>query len=394
LTDGWAGIIKQSILNSTQGDKPFWDWVQALQAMNVLIVGTYAEMDNTAMCTHIKANLNESLKVVANRKETHHELNFKKWTSALKLLDDDHINDESRMVAIIAKQCAARIKTRHENNHPFANLSCLANTVNNTRNPTNNNNTASSATASHLPPLLNAERTLLAANDGCFKCRKPFIYHRTPECTSDYLSITEYKPITKATILTAKPHAPEKLTAAVLPALVMDTAQQLPVAMVMPAMVSCILGSGSDSDEYVIVRFHTPHFKRDCYVGGPGASSEELVTVLIDNGSHSVLIRLNIANRLGLMRHKLPVPEEVEMAMAGGKKETFVFEEWVTLRIISSDQVWSSWICHIIITPRLCVPLLLRGLFLSFNRLVINHKLCTCIDKSSGYDLFNPTIVK
>jgi hypothetical protein len=39
--------------------------------------------------------------------------------------------------------------------------------------------------------------------------------------------------------------------------------------------------------------------------------------------------------------------------------------------------------------PGLCVPLL-RGPFLSFNKLVIDHKLRTCIDKSTDYDLLNP----
>jgi hypothetical protein len=43
-----------------------------------------------------------------------------------------------------------------------------------------------------------------------------------------------------------------------------------------------------------------------------------------------------------------------------------------------------------IIVPGLCVPLLLGGPFLSFNRLVMDHEDCTCINKSSGYDIFNP----
>jgi hypothetical protein len=69
-----------------------------------------------------------------------------------------------------------------------------------------------------------------------------------------------------------------------------------PVAVVMAAVASGIMGDGSDSDEYVLAPYHTPHFKWDCLIGGPNVSSEELVTVLIDNGSHSVLIRPCIDN--------------------------------------------------------------------------------------------------
>jgi hypothetical protein len=69
-----------------------------------------------------------------------------------------------------------------------------------------------------------------------------------------------------------------------------------PAVIVMPAVAFGILGDGLDSDEYVLVPHHTLHFKWDCLIGGPNVSSEELVTVLIDNGSHSVLIRPCIGN--------------------------------------------------------------------------------------------------
>ena len=49
-------------------------------------------------------------------------------------------------------------------------------------------------------------------------------------------------------------------------------------------------------------------------------ASKEVVTALI-NRSHSVLIRPEIADCLGLVHHKLPVLEEVELAMAGGGKK-------------------------------------------------------------------------
>jgi len=165
-----------------------------------------------------------------------------------------------------------------------------------------------------------------------------------------------------------------------------------PVAVVLLHMPSSVLGDGSDS-EYVIAPFHTPHYKWDCFIGSPSASSEELVSALIDNGSHAVLISPEVADRLGLTHQKLPIPEEVELVMAGGVKDTFMFEDWVPLGIVSSDQAWSSRTVRAIVSPGLCVPLLLSGPFLS-NRLVMDHELHTCIDKSTNFDILNPPEIK
>ena len=39
------------------------------------------------------------------------------------------------------------------------------------------------------------------------------------------------------------------------------------------------------------------------------------------------------------------------------------------------------------------MPLILGGLFLSFNKFVIDHDLQTCVDKKTGYDLLNPPLI-
>jgi hypothetical protein len=132
-----------------------------------------------------------------------------------------------------------------------------------------------------------------------------------------------------------------------------------------------------------------PHFFFDCVVGGSTASSTESVHALIDHGSDAVLIDPDLADRLHLRRRKLPVPKEVVMAVGSGK-ETFMFDEWVPVSIISTDQSWTSRTCRAILAPKLCVPLLLGGPFLSSNSIVIDHEDRTCIDKKSGYNLLNP----
>jgi hypothetical protein len=71
LVEGWEGVIELSILVNAQGDKPFWDWLQELQATNAFITCTYAELDEASLQTQIKANLNKTLKKDAAHKRTH-----------------------------------------------------------------------------------------------------------------------------------------------------------------------------------------------------------------------------------------------------------------------------------------------------------------------------------
>lgn len=45
-------------------------------------------------------------------------------------------------------------------------------------------------------------------------------------------------------------------------------------------------------------------------------------------------------------------------------------------------------------TEKLCVPLLLGLPFLSMNHIVADFKLCSAIDKTNGYDLLHPPVLK
>ena len=75
-------------------------------------------------------------------------------------------------------------------------------------------------------------------------------------------------------------------------------------------------------------------------------------------------------------------------------KETFTFDEWVPVIVKSPDQAWTSCTCWAILVPNLCVPILLGGPFLVINSIVIDHKLHTCIDKKTGFDLFHLPAIK
>jgi hypothetical protein len=316
------------------------------------------------------------------------EPNFKLWTAALKSLDDEHVNNECRLCEMIAKDHLTRLEFRR--NHTLANPSHNANVNHTTTNNNNSTNaTTSSFTTAHLPALTTNERTLLAANEGCFKCQCLFVNHCSPQCDNDFPAAEGYKAITDADVTAAKARKTKKPVAAITPTTSATLTALPPVAVVMPNLASSVLGDDSDS-EYILAPFHTPHFRWKCLLSGPHTASEVSVESLIDNSSHSVLISSETADQIGLTRRQLLVPEEVELAMAGGVKQTFAFNEWVMLNILSSDQTWSSRPVCAIVAPGLCIPLLLGGPFLSFNRLVMDHELRTCIDKSTGFDLLNP----
>ena len=64
---------------------------------------------------------------------------------------------------------------------------------------------------------------------------------------------------------------------------------------------------------------------------------------------------------------------------------------FVKLLVISLNNVCTSKTVHAIITPGLCMPVILGLPFLIHNNIVTDHKACSCIDKKkTGYNLLNP----
>ena len=77
-----------------------------------------------------------------------------------------------------------------------------------------------------------------------------------------------------------------------------------------------VLGVGkedsNDSDEYVqsdltplSSPFFSGHLEWHCCVNGPAVSEPFTVTVLIDNGSHTILIEKQLVSKLGLRQRQL-----------------------------------------------------------------------------------------
>lgn len=266
--------------------------------------------------------------IAANHAETHLIKDYAKFNSALKLLNDARIRSASQMQEALNKMFSTsfnnaggrrergRITTNYTSAHPCA--------------------TAEPGSSARLPPLTAAERALLQAHEGCFKCCRPYAEHLVNACPNGFPEKATYKTLTEAdTLAVKKKHGKAMKAAAVLPvaASIPAPVAVAPVAVVMPSVV---LGNGSDSD-CVTAPFFIPHFFLDCRVGGDRSSTQTKVHALIDHGCDSVLISPELADAIGLKRHRLPKPKEVVMTV-GKKNETFVFEEWSKLTVVSLDQ--------------------------------------------------------
>ena len=237
-----------------------------------------------------------------------------------------------------------------------------------------------------LPKLTPAERAIIFEHQGCFKCRQLYVDHKGANCPNGFPSPNSYKALTveHAEAVWDSRNKPRSRA----PGLVAHVG----FSAVTETMPSSVLGEGeedsADSEEYVrhppASPFSSGHLEWRCRIDGPLVSEPIVVTALIDNGSHSVLIDDELVRRLGLRRRRLPAPQQVRLAMG---EEEVVFLEWVKLRVYSEDQRWTAQVVRAIVVPKLAYPVLLGGPFLKSNKIVIDHEFDRVAAKDDGYQL-------
>jgi hypothetical protein len=359
LKMGWEGKVRKKILSSHQGSLSFWDWQVSMQVQNSLLRGTPSHLSETQLRNQLEVNLNDNLAAICDDGKVHNEANFRKWLAEVRRFDEKRQHEKAEWLETIY---ASLGRDKSGERKPLASSKSY-------------NHPASSASGSThtspLPRLTDVERAILIAHKGCFKCRRAYAGHFGNDCPNGAPNAEDYKPVTEATAAAMRP-ASKKTT----------------VAAVMPAAPSSVLGDGTDSDKYA--PFQTPNLKWDCHIDSPDFSSPSLVCEsLIDPGSEAVLIDPEVVHFLGLHVRSLPEPLNVEMAI-NEKKETVQLKEWVKLKLVSLDKLWTSKCVRAIVAPGLSVSVLLGGPFLKHNKIVIDLELRTCVEKTSGYDLLNP----
>lgn len=159
-------------------------------------------------------------------------------------------------------------------------------------------------------------------------------------------------------------------------------------------------GYTSDSDEDWDISRHevssvplrSKHLIWNCQIHSQTDDFPVKTRALIDNGTHLALIRPDLVERLGLKKYRLHKPEPVDVAFSKEEKKTELYF-YVKLSLSSLDSAWSSRIVKAIVTPGLCLPIILGLPWLEWNHIITDHAARTCIDKKTSYDLMNPPII-
>ena len=196
LQNDWEDQIPNQIFTSTltSSGKSFWNWSQQLLSLNCLLHNTPSVLDDTALCNHLKAHLDNELKEKVKHSEAHNEKVFKTWVSAVRILDEACTTENKRQLDLIEGALQRQAK-------------CQATDANALRGPSRRNNAATSTsttTSNRLAPLTEGERTLLNEHDGCTKCHCFYVSHRSHNCTLGFPTAKGYKTLTRADALAAK----------------------------------------------------------------------------------------------------------------------------------------------------------------------------------------------
>ncbi|KAJ8482180.1 hypothetical protein ONZ51_g5512 [Trametes cubensis] len=245
---------------------------------------------------------------------------------------------------------------------------------------------SSSSSAARVPRLTDEEKKLLNANQGCYKCRKFFQTHTSGTCPNGYPDATTYTTLTLKDVATTK-GSKENLAGKVA-SVTNDIVGPTVVAAIAPsppAATTGILGTGTDSEEFV-----SPLFA-DHTILHASIPSSSIVTqpfpMLIDSGSPTVLIRRDVVEQSGLRIRTLPSPYRLGNAWGSEQNEA---REWVKFRITLPDNSWESRTCRAIVVSQLCSPVILGKPFLEFNNLVEDHATRRLIHNPSQRDLLTP----
>ncbi|EDR02067.1 reverse transcriptase-RNase H-integrase [Laccaria bicolor S238N-H82] len=393
LQSDWEDQIRNQILTSTltSSHKSFWNWSQHLLSLNCLLRNTPSALDDIALHNHLEAHLDDELKEKVKHSEARNDKVFKTWVAAVRVLDEARTTENKRQIDLIEGALQRQAKRQ-------------ATDANALRGPSRRNNsaasTSTSTTSNRLAPLTEGERTLLNEHDGCTKCRRFYVGHRSHNCDLGFPTAKGYKTLTVADALTAKKaKATSKSTTKAVSATIstVDSSDDevTAAAAVLPNSPK-VYASDSEEDAdvsrcNVSAPLRVKHLFWNCQIHGLIDDFPVKTRALIDNGAHLVLIRPELAAELGLKKYRLREPEIVDVALKNSESNhRCELSKYVKLSFTSLDARWTSRKVKAIIAPGLCAPVILGLPFLQHNSIVVDHADRSCIDKKSGYDLLNP----
>ncbi|KAJ7152722.1 hypothetical protein C8R43DRAFT_1127176 [Mycena crocata] len=398
----WESKTRTQLLQMRMHDtETFGEYYTRLVAVHSLLINTPSQFDNSRLRYTIEAGmiptlshmcgLDDKAKVVAIEK-------LDEWIVEARHIDADRVEINRRIAAEVEARTSKADKRRADNDGDRKSKKPNSNGER-PPNSTGSNGSSSSYNNNNGTPrvatLDDSERDLLKANDGCTKCRQPFVFHNRFNCNNDWPTPATYQRVTPEFIAAAKKRMNEKNGKGASSSGSSSKAGPS-VAVVMP---SADIDDVDDEDDSTTdpssdvsnLTCHTSaHLYWDCLIEGPMSNLPIELRALIDNGVFIAMIDDDVVEALGLRRFKLHTPEKISLALSSGTSNETSLTEYVKLRLISRDQSWVSTTVRAVIAPNLCAPVILGLPWLEKNKIVIDHDMRSAVDKRTGYDLLNP----
>ncbi|KAJ7598002.1 hypothetical protein C8J56DRAFT_1042172 [Mycena floridula] len=386
-TDRDVSIHRSIIALKQRSDEKFSDFSICVRTKNAFLVGSDHHHDDGAIISILE---NGMLVELADRVELADPPLVK---TTLKIWEE-RVNNKR----------PANTSQTYPNQRPFATSS--QNTNNNFSRTNSNTNTASSTASSSMnssfpahartyttasnkthsvvyangkfEPLTDHNKDNLNTWKGCRKCRQILVDHKADNCPNGFADLMTYHVLTDEYCEATKRRHDAKLkgktrpVAAAVPASAHVSSDDEDKWSSSPLRgkgktkaVAAVMQPSTDDDEYLsnsddtvsnrfIPSVRVSHLVWHCEVSGPSTSFPIKTRALIDNGSHLVLIRPELAAEMGLERKKLRIPEHVDVALRNGEAVPTILSDYVSLKISSRDGQYSSRKVVAVIAP-ICV---------------------------------------
>lgn len=402
LPPNWEDKVRSRILGSKMPrNERFIQWARSLQAENYVLRGTTSHLPDDRLRDTLEANVDLDLRLLAADIDPATRASLTDWMNAIEKLDAKRKLDLKRHRELLSDELhhAKRQNTRPSSSYTSQNV---------------NPSAAQPRQQQRLPPLTPEERSLLRENDGCFKCRRFFQEHRTASCPNGFPPGDSYKSLSVEDLARAKRSAEKKQPpnhgqrrpkpVAALQDSNQETTSPAATeysedgifATFGPTPKSTVIGNGSFSEgdhSVSLPPLKSKHFIWKCNVdSGPTVDFPVAAHALIDNGAHIVLIRPQLVEQLKLPIYALDEPEEVDVAIDTSckKKQKQILSSFVVLRVTSRDNAFLAKPVRALITPGLCMPVILGLPWLEHNKIVTDHAARSCIVKDLNYDILHP----
>lgn len=165
LPPNWEETVRSQILGmQMKSNIKFWDWVQEMRALNIVLRGTDSHLSDKALHNQLEASLDPSLHSYVFLEKINKITMLKEWTLTMKDTDEKLKDERKQSRNIFNEEIAAQNAKRP----------ALANYLwnRNSSHPINVSSAVVAAIIKRCSKLEEEECQLLECFNGCFKCHR------------------------------------------------------------------------------------------------------------------------------------------------------------------------------------------------------------------------------